>query len=666
MHRWIIFLALALPALNLPLQSQTNFAKSMISQLRDFLRENPDHLDAKADLLKEARRLALEQMPPNIAEDLGAETDLRTWGTLAAETDDVFSGSWIGAGLNFFRPDQSQPERFSKLMKAVFRKHISQVESAVREQPTNAALWNIWAWMARSLPDYKWDAFFNSIEPLVLHQNNLTSPPGDVCAWAIEEFLAKKDWHAVVKYARMARQFNGYLIERKTAWVLSGIGTSYGLYYDRLKNYPIKSAFMPHIEALLRLGNVEEANNVFDDMIRLEGDSAPGIAQMAANVARSAGMEGTAKIWEKGKPVNSVPYYIFPPNKYSPYLLISADVNGVFSAKMTYQTFRLEQISKFYYIEKDDIETLGWRKNDDDRWALISGDGRLLAQDTSVPELEAMKAILYRFDIKSDIERCREHIAKHGNAPGLELFLAFEIIYRNGSKVWNSRRNAGPSSSPHDEVYWDEAVKYLNDAIINHPDAMVYMPIIAIGGDTIKDPMMKSISKKMLSNIESLLHKKPSADALWWQWLFWRGVEGDGRTMVHLVDSIKTSPLSKPGTAPPGFALDEYYQDCKKTGDWPKVIELLKPVWERDYSMVLGSLSEKPDEKLPNPALGDRVGIPLIEAYLNDGKPNGADGIFNAWLEAGCKFSNVAKLLESAKAAGYESLGKEWEKKAGK
>ena len=47
--------------------------------LRDFLRENPGHVDAMTDLLTEVRRRALHVMPPYPAEDLGTEKDLLTW-----------------------------------------------------------------------------------------------------------------------------------------------------------------------------------------------------------------------------------------------------------------------------------------------------------------------------------------------------------------------------------------------------------------------------------------------------------------------------------------------------------------------------------------------------------------------------------------------------------
>jgi len=62
--------------------------------VRAFLLENPEHLDAKADMLKEVRRRALSRLPANF-EDLSAEADLKIWGVFAAETDNVFNGDIV-------------------------------------------------------------------------------------------------------------------------------------------------------------------------------------------------------------------------------------------------------------------------------------------------------------------------------------------------------------------------------------------------------------------------------------------------------------------------------------------------------------------------------------------------------------------------------------------
>jgi hypothetical protein len=45
---------------------------------------------------------------------------------------------------------------------------------------------------------------------------------------------------------------------------------------------------------------------------------------------------------------------------------------------------------------------------------------------------------------------------------------------------------------------------------------------------------------------------------------------------------------------------------------------------------------------------------------------NDASDIFNAWLEYGGKFSNVALIIELAKTKGSDRLAREWEEKVSK
>jgi len=59
--------------------------------------------------------------------------------------------------------------------------------------------------------------------------------------------------------------------------------------------------------------------------------------------------------------------------------------------------------------------------------------------------------------------------------------------------------------------------------------------------------------------------------------------------------------------------------------------------------------------------LGDVLGAPLMEAYLQDGRPVDADEIFKAVLDLGGKFKDFAKMIELAKTKGNESLATRWQ-----
>jgi hypothetical protein len=107
--------------------------------------------------------------------------------------------------------------------------------------------------------------------------------------------------------------------------------------------------------------------------------------------------------------------------------------------------------------------------------------------------------------------------------------------------------------------------------------------------------------------------------------------------------------------------MESYYQECKKNNDWPRLIDILEPVWEREYFRIEQSQNESQDKKLSNPRLGDSTVIPLMEAYIHQNRHMDADTIFNAWLNCGGAFTNTAKILELAREKGQERLAREWE-----
>jgi len=196
------------------------------------------------------------------------------------------------------------------------------------------------------------------------------------------------------------------------------------------------------------------------------------------------------------------------------------------------------------------------------------------------------------------------------------------------------------------------------------------VPYVFADDVSIDNQAIKSLSRKMLENIELLLKKRPSLESLWNQWFFWRQIEGAERPIEPLIDAITPSPLSAQGTVPPGSALDQYFDECKTNGNWPKVIKILEEVWDREYTRVLRFQREDQDNRSPSPAqdknsrisqsyerffraagtrMGDNVGVPLMEAYLNDDKPHKANEIFNDWLATGNKFTDLSKVIELAK-----------------
>jgi hypothetical protein len=295
-----------------------------------------------------------------------------------------------------------------------------------------------------------------------------------------------------------------------------------------------------------------------------------------------------------------------------------------------------------------------------------------------------LQNVLNSYDLNNGEGYCRNYIAEHGTQLGLDLYLEFEIV--NDSSIYAfSLEDADQSSKDRAESRWNEAAGKLNRLARNNPEILFSLPNINASGtgESIQNSSKKSLSKHILSAIESLVQKKPSSEPLWNQWLFWRGVEGEGRSVEPLMDSIKPSPLAGTETVLPGAVLEAYYNECVKNESWSKLISLLQGIWDREFERIVESKKLNEDGVASNSTtytstgpgmfvrrdvnyLGDNVGIALIRAYLMENKFREASDIFDAWMNSGGKFTNAATIIELARARGSDRLAREWEEKVGK
>jgi tetratricopeptide (TPR) repeat protein len=542
-------------------------------------------------------------------------------------------------------------------MRAIFQKHIASVESAIRAHPTNSSIWDIWAWMARGLPEYKWASFVNSLETFDFPNLYITSPPGDICVWMLSDAKAKKDWETVIKYAKRAARVTSRIVGGiASEWGGPGGGSSAFASIDAIEDYPGKSAYGPDLEALLRLGRVDEANAAYDAMIRVNGRNnlKSSAVKWAAMAAREVGMEDLAKIWELGEQVNKEPYWVATWGHQTPWFFVLSDgYDSDYFEKFAQVRLQLRPILQIQTTPSMvDVDTLGWEKGDGNKWALVDDTGRVLAQGSSIPAVESLQEVFLQSGMHEGEDVLRMYIASHSDMFGLEFRLAMEIM-----------ANTSYDDSAGERV--EEAARYLRRMINESPETMYDTQRSLDNRNHAQHPSLKALAPAFLSKLEDMIKNKPSQQMMWNHWLFWREAEGAQRPIEPLFEGVQASPMSQPGTVPPINVMNAYYDECKKNEEWPKVIKLLQNVWDREIDKINGAEASE-SGKLPLPALGDRVGVPLIEALLKDHKPLEAGELFDEWLGYGGKFTNISSLAEIARATGQERLAREWEEKAKK
>ena len=633
--------------------------------LRDFLREHPDHLDARADLLKEIRNRALRKMPTNQKEDLDELTDTKTWAPLYSEIDSAFRGDWHLLRLNFFRPDREQPETFSPMMKSVFRKHIGTVENFIGQQPTNARWWNIWAWMARSLGDYQWETFIGSLNPFVSELIKRTCPAPDVAVWLTMEAKARGDWEKVVDLSAKTKEFNGYLtgleLYEWTPFMLWG-----GHDFDAIEDYPEKSYFEPGFEALLRLGRQDEANKLYDEYIRFQlssGDSATGT--MPERIAKSLGMEELAKQWGTGQLIDKATHLkTVAPGKPNFKVLLVGESGNSYRNELRRIVDNINPalvIDPTWYNEAD-LHAIGWNGVQESHWALLDGSGRVVAQGVDLPTQYELQNLIDDLKIVNNEAIAREYLVKNPDHPEGMLGLVLAIMERNAIAL-NFRPPTSPSTENEDEEMWGECVR-LTRKLLDYPELLIDFPEIRpyLRPMLVENSsLLQGLSTSYTGAIEYLILRMPSNKPLWYQWLFWH----NQRSVIHIVEDVAISPLAQSGSFPDSMVLSAYFEECKRDNKWDKLIVMLQEPWEREVARVQMRRENNPVASFSSTAWGSMGAYPLVEALLYAGKAIDAEDVVKTWfsLSNSDSFPNLDKLINLAKELGHDRLAKEWEGK---
>jgi len=637
--------------------------KSALRQLRDFLKLRPDHLDARADLLKEVRRRALLALPPELNGDMDKGDDLRTWGVLAREIDLAMNSDWLGYKLGFFHPEAREAEVHSPLMKAAFRKHIGRVEDAIREYPTNENLWDTWAWMARGLTGDDGNGrplfqFIDSLEPFTL-PGGPTCPSPKVASWLTQVARSKGDWDAVIRMAKLGRGFDSNVLVSNVSW-------SPGLFQGQtasmpIEGYPEKSSYYPHIEALFKLGRPNEADVVFNEMLRIAG---PWTAAGAADIAQANGYEDLAAKWSKGAPETPVPY--FRPVRFGEIAIVVRADWDTSNYKQMVQLIKSlgQKLTVYGTTDSCRAKTLHWT-GDDFRWALIGGDGLVLEQGKQLPTMDELGEMIEKYSIRPPRALAEEFLKKNPHSMEALLTLGIEGII-NGVSAIQDRQGDGDLDSGSDDAIWGTATSAWTK-ILNDDRALFALPDFYVKNAEPRSHTMRLASKRFLPKIEAALARSPASKPVWDSWLFWRTAGGNERDFEVFLESIEPSPMELLGSCPPAIVFAAFYDECRKGNKWPQMVKLLKEPWDRGISKQLADNAAKEKEKqkptLVDATLGDRVGLPLIEALLNIGRRQEADETFKSWLDCGGGFTNPAELIETARRLGGEMMAKEWERR---
>ncbi len=272
--------------------------KTTTQLLREFLRANPDHVEAQRALLRILESKAVNKTKVKLGEKLDAfwpsderrdftklkvERDAKAeaeekeeqqpkpvlrlsdgddaaiWGEVADRLGKLFqSRGWAGVENGSISiPDEA---KHSQLMKSACRSALPGIEAALRRRPEAWQLWNAWLSSSKILGGRPLQPLLDSLTPLP------TTPPDQWPPWAVRDDYVKecqkhKDWQAIKDLLLPAW-------ENEQNWeVVSGNFTFITKVDGKIREDPEtgdgwRSNIGPLTEALLNLGESNQADAI--------------------------------------------------------------------------------------------------------------------------------------------------------------------------------------------------------------------------------------------------------------------------------------------------------------------------------------------------------------------------------------------------------------------
>ncbi|HJV91282.1 MAG TPA: hypothetical protein VJ623_13320 [Holophagaceae bacterium] len=279
-----------------------------VGVLEAFLRDHPDHDEARAQLVLALRgpaELRTERQAPPPKDPgqpqprLSSEADDRIWGAYADQYERLMtSGAWrrtaeatgplpLAAALSDAAPR-------SPRLRALAEQLLPEVESHLRRRPEDPRRWKVWLSLRAAVPGSRPHEVLAGIPPL---PGSRTWPPQAALDAYVEDARLQNDWRTVEPMLEEAyRQSLAFIQAMEDAARRDApasitqvdLGAAFGF-----GGWTGELALL--VEAKLRLSRFEEADRIF--MAAYGRVPRSKLAEQAAMLARECGAEALAAKW---------------------------------------------------------------------------------------------------------------------------------------------------------------------------------------------------------------------------------------------------------------------------------------------------------------------------------------------------------------------------------
>lgn len=569
-----------------------------VAKLKAFLKENPDHCDARKDLIRLLRSCVINRIKVfSLAKgrDFSPEEDSRVWGDLPQELD-ILLGAEPWSGLHINLDDllpPGVPERFSPSVKSVFRRHRFTLLHGLLSYPESGLLWRNLLRMDNALGESGLIQTLGGLSLFAPPTNNYSFFPfGPVAQRVYSEAKQTGSWDIAAPILRTI--WNDFTRPKLNfydkAWFASTSAHAPAAKVVQLawdeRNEAWNAVLEPTIEALVRVNSEDDVSSILKDLD--DSWTTIGLVARLQRLADTLGRPDLAKAWI---PITqSLPQRIPREGMIGNVLILRQDQD---TGRSIHENWEYQKIFLKHGIALNllDVTTpwrkwLGWTSNSP-KWAMVDNKAQVIL---SGDKLLSPKGMLDSFLMLRSPHQTDIVDAFLKDNPGSLEALAFKSkIIGSMLQIYCMERHEIRLHAPKNFSIDNEERKLIDEycsllrRLFDHPLGTsprltwVYVRNFANGPMQLSSELeegLKDLAQRRVPSLEKEIARWPSESVLWENWLALAPFLD--RSAADLLLNIAPSPMSKPSDWPTQEFLVRACRELRNHDRWQAMVDLLE------------------------------------------------------------------------------------------
>jgi hypothetical protein len=686
--------------------------KGPIRTMRDFLKQHPDHLDARLQLLdflrvtaedRTMRALQLNSVDDpyhfskyhirlesgaemrgpyyrSVAIDTSAlddkqldpEQDIVIWGPYAQELQTLFaSGDWRLVDLGHIG-HRFPVEACSPMMVQIYRSYISKVEAFLEEYPSNPRFWDFYGWIASITKHGSVRVLFDRIAPTPIEHSTWFDE--QLLSLLIPEEETKGNWGYIAEtlWPKWSKTHRDAIFSIQRFVNLSLPPAETELMRQGQKEAIWKYELRPLIEALIKTNRIADAETVILDYAKFA--TFKDYQSRAANLALACNRRDLQTKWLAFQ-IPEVPLRRdLDFSDYASPILVTINGEETYNQKidaMLKQSRIIDWDLRRINPNAEWPELLrqreGWQEGET-HWALLY-QNKILAHGLGSPTEDALVQELELSRVRIPANILRRFVVEHPAQFEAKEELLLELKRLAEKKTLEKLgKDAGTNtermlSDEDDQTIWGEYAYFYRQILPYLLEQGRRQPWIWYNSSCdssffIHSRTMKSLAHLFLPRLEAALTRQPSEDFLWGAWSAFSMLDGR-RHFRDIKDTLVLQPIEDPLRLPPDMIRASLLRLHSTRSEWQDIVDIQEWRWET----TRGYMEKNPATKsyYLNQYFWPQWQS-LLEAYLRLGKNGETNELIRIWSQSPDWQEIKQNVVALAKRCDRAVLAEQWNK----